>query len=55
MRSKVNRLFADTLARIRRQPGVEAAGVTLGLPYTRLLEYGLQPVEGSIRQRQRRA
>jgi predicted permease len=37
---KVNRLFADTLAGIRRQPGVEAAGVALGLPYTRLLNLG---------------
>jgi predicted permease len=35
--AKINRLFEDTLAEIRRQPGVEAAGVTLGLPYTRLL------------------
>ncbi len=44
---KVNALFADTLARIRRQPGVEAAGVTLGLPYTRLLNLGFRRIEGA--------
>ena len=44
---KVNRLFADTLAGIRRQPGVEAAGVALGLPYTRLLNLGFAKVEGA--------
>jgi predicted permease len=44
---KVNRLFADTLAAIRRQPGVEQAGVTLGLPYTRLLNMGFGRVEGA--------
>jgi predicted permease len=43
---KVNRLFEDSLARIRRQPGVEAAGVALGLPYTRLLNMGFMRVEG---------
>jgi predicted permease len=45
--AKVNRLFADTLAEIRRQPGVEAAGVALGLPYTRLLNIGWGRVEGA--------
>ena len=45
--AKVNRLFDDTLASIRRQPGVEAAGVTLGLPYTRLLNLGFGRVEGA--------
>jgi predicted permease len=45
--AKVNRLFAETLAGIRRQPGVEAAGVTLGLPYTRLLNLGWGRVEGA--------
>lgn len=44
---KVNRLFADTLAEIRRQPGIEAAGVSLGLPYTRLLNLGFGRVEGA--------
>jgi len=43
----VNRLFEDTLAGIRRQPGVEAVGVTLGLPYTRLLNLGFGRVEGA--------
>jgi predicted permease len=43
----VNRLFNDTLAYIRRQPGVEAAGVTLGLPYTRLLNVFFTRVEGA--------
>jgi predicted permease len=47
---KVNRLFADTLAGIRRQPGVEAAGVALGLPYTRLLNLGFAKVEGATAQ-----
>ena len=45
--AKVNRLFEDSLARIRRLPGVEAAGVTLGLPYTRLLNMRFMRVEGA--------
>jgi predicted permease len=45
--AKVAQLFAETLDRIRRQPGVEAAGVTLGLPYTRLLNMGFARVEGA--------
>jgi putative ABC transport system permease protein len=45
--AKVNRLFADTLAGLRRQPGVEAAGVTLGLPFTRLLNWSFGKVEGA--------
>ncbi len=47
---KINLLFADTLARIRRQPGVEAAGVTLGLPYTRLLNLRFGRIEGATPQ-----
>jgi predicted permease len=43
--AKINRLFEDTLSDIRRQPGVEAAGVALGLPYTRLLNMGWGRVE----------
>ena len=43
---KVNRLFEETLERIRRQPGVQAAGVTLGLPYTRLLNLPFGRIEG---------
>jgi predicted permease len=45
--AKVNRLFEDSLARIRQQPGVDAAGVALGLPYTRLLNNGFGRVEGA--------
>ena len=44
--ARIVRLFEDSLAEIRRQPGVEAAGVTLGLPYTRLLNMGFGRVEG---------
>jgi predicted permease len=44
--ARVNQLFEQTLARIRQQPGIEAAGVTLGLPYTRLLNLGWSRVEG---------
>jgi predicted permease len=44
---RVNRLFTDTLANIRRQPGVVAAGVALGLPYTRLLNLGFRRIEGA--------
>jgi predicted permease len=44
---KLNRLFTESLENIRRQPGVEAAGVTLGLPYTRLLNLGFSRVEGA--------
>lgn len=43
--ARVNQLFDQTLARLRQQAGVEAAGVTLGLPYTRLLNLGWAPVE----------
>jgi predicted permease len=45
--ARVQRLFADSLERIRRQPGVESAGVSLGLPYTRLLNNGFGRVEGA--------
>jgi putative ABC transport system permease protein len=44
---KVNRLFDDTLATIRRRPGVENAGVALGLPYTRLLNLRFGRIEGA--------
>jgi len=47
---RVRRLFDDTLAELRRQPGIEAAGVTLGLPYTRLLNVGFGRVEGATEQ-----
>src|SRR4029079_16841257 len=45
--AKVNQLFDGSLAEIRRQPGVESAGVALGLPYTRLLNMGWSRVEGA--------
>jgi predicted permease len=44
--ARILRLFDETLAAIRREPGVEAAGITLGLPYTRLLNMGFGRVEG---------
>lgn len=43
----VNRLFSESLTNIRRLPGVEAAGVALGLPYSRLLNLGFTRVEGA--------
>jgi predicted permease len=45
--AKVDRLFTDTLDRIRRIAGVQAAGVALGLPYTRLLNLGFKPLDGA--------
>jgi predicted permease len=44
--AKVDRLFADTLLRIRGVAGVDAAGVSLGLPYTRLLNLGFRRLDG---------
>ena len=43
--ARVNQLFEQSLARVRQQPGIDAAGVTLGLPYTRLLNDGWTRVE----------
>ena len=45
---KVAALFDESLARITRYPGVSAAGVTLGLPYTRLLNMGVRPLDGNV-------
>lgn len=42
----VTQLFEQTLARIRQYPGVDTAGVTLGLPYTRLLNLGFRQLDG---------
>jgi predicted permease len=39
-------LFDESLTRIRSTPGVEAAAVTLGLPYERLLNLGFRRVDG---------
>jgi predicted permease len=38
----INHLFDATLERIRQSPGVESAAVSLGLPYTRLLNLGMR-------------
>ncbi|MEZ5319695.1 MAG: ABC transporter permease [Vicinamibacterales bacterium] len=37
---RVNRLFDDTLRRLEATPGIEAASVSLELPYARLLNLG---------------
>jgi predicted permease len=42
--ASVNRLFDETLERIRALPGVESAAVVLGLPYERLLNMGFRRV-----------
>jgi hypothetical protein len=39
---QINALFARTLERLRATPGVEAAAVSLELPYERLLNLGFQ-------------
>ena len=44
--ARVNQLFEESLARIRQHPGIEAAGIALGLPYTRLLNMGWRRIEG---------
>jgi predicted permease len=44
--ARVDRLFSDTLLRIRQVPGVQGAGVSLGLPYTRLLNLGFRRLDG---------
>ena len=42
----VQGLFDETLRRMRSIPGVEGAGVALGMPYTRLLNEGMRRVDG---------
>ncbi|HTT62341.1 MAG TPA: ABC transporter permease [Bryobacteraceae bacterium] len=42
----VNRLFNQSLARIRELPGVESAAVTLSLPYERALNTGFKRLDG---------
>lgn len=44
--AKVNQLFRDSLDRIRRIPGVEGAGVSLQMPYQRLLNLNFTPITG---------
>jgi hypothetical protein len=48
----VNRLFDQSLARIRELPGVESAAVVLGLPYERLLNEGFRRLDGAAGDRQ---
>ena len=43
---KVNRLFEESLQRIRQTPGVEAAGAGLTLPYERALNDGFIRLDG---------
>jgi putative ABC transport system permease protein len=45
-RAEIVSLFDETLERLRRDPGVEAAAVSLGLPYERLLNLGARVVGG---------
>ncbi len=42
----VNRLYDETLRRIRELPGVQAAGVALTLPYERALNMGVKRTDG---------
>jgi len=42
----VQGLFDETLRRMRGIPGVEGAGVGLGMPYTRLLNNGMRRLDG---------
>lgn len=42
----VNRLFDESLARMRELPGVDSAAVTLSLPYERALNSGFQRLDG---------
>jgi len=41
---KIQRLFDDSLTRLRAVPGVESAAVSLGLPYERILNMSAQVV-----------
>lgn len=45
--ARVQALFDDALAGMRRIPGVVSAGVSLGLPYERLLNLGFAYVDGA--------
>jgi putative ABC transport system permease protein len=44
--ARVTRLFDDVLGRVAQSPGVESAGVALGLPYERLLNMGFRFLDG---------
>jgi predicted permease len=52
--ARMAQLFDDTLTRIRQYPGVQAAGVVLGLPYTRLLNSGFSLLDGNVDPKQRK-
>jgi predicted permease len=45
-RQSVNRLFEESLARMRELPGVDSAAVALSLPYERALNTGFQRLDG---------
>jgi predicted permease len=47
----VNRLFDQTLARIRSIRGVESAAVALTLPYERPLNNGIRAIDGDYKER----
>jgi predicted permease len=47
----VNRLFDQSLTRIRELPGVESAAVVLGLPYERLLNEAFRKLDGAAGER----
>lgn len=42
----IEQLFARSLARLRRMPGVDSAAISLGLPYERILNMGARIVSG---------
>jgi predicted permease len=46
-RPDVSRLVDGTLERLREQPGVRSAAVSLGLPYERLLNLGFRHLDGA--------
>jgi predicted permease len=52
--ARMAQLFDETLTRIRRYPGVQAAGVVLGLPYTRLLNSGFSLLDGDVDPKKRK-
>ena len=46
----VNRLYTESLERLRRIPGVESAAVALTLPYERPLNNGVRTLDGTDRE-----
>ncbi len=46
--ASLNRLFDQTLARLKSEPGVESAAVGLTLPYERPLNMGVQRKDGPV-------